>query len=111
MLLDNLLGIFRLNLSVEGVIGNHFHDGAFLTEAEATGHDYFNLVGNAIVFNDSLEALDDFRTARSLATRTATAEQLNVLGTHSKTASLIAHSSVAQFSNFKMCLSFLPELD
>jgi len=44
MLLNNLPGILRPDLSVKGIIGQYFDYGTFLTKPEASGHDHLNLI-------------------------------------------------------------------
>ena len=111
MLLNDFFGIFGFNLCVKSVVGDNLNNRAFLTEAKASGHDYFYLICNAISFNSSLKVVDNFCAVRSFTACTPTAKQLNVFSTHCQSTSFFTHSVIAQLTNVQVRLSFFPELN
>ena len=60
VLLDDFHCILGLDLRIEGIIRDNFHDRALLAKAEATGSDNINLVCNTILFESSLKVFNDF---------------------------------------------------
>ena len=89
VLLDNLGSVLGLHLGVEGVVRHDLDNGALLAEAEATGSDHIHLVGDTVLFNSGLEVIYDFVAVGRLATGTAAAQHLQVLGSRSKTTTLL----------------------
>ena len=83
---DDLLHVNGTDGGVEGIVGHDLDNRALLAETEATGHDHVHLVGDAVFLNRCVEVFYDFRTFGSLATRTATAEYLDVRGSGLKPA-------------------------
>jgi hypothetical protein len=89
VLLDDFGSILGLNLCIEGVVRDNLDDGTLLTETEATRGNDFHLVGDAILLESGLEVIYDFVAVGRLATGTAAAQHLQVLGSRSKTTTLL----------------------
>ena len=67
---DDLLGVFGLDLDVEGLLGEHLDDRPLLAEAEAAGLDYLDLVLEALGLGLADEGLEDaLRSARTRSRR------------------------------------------
>ena len=75
---DDFPDVGRADGSIERVVRDDLHDGAFLAEPEAAGDDHFDAVGDAVCLELVVELLDDLRAFGGFAAGTAAAEDLHV---------------------------------
>ena len=74
MLLDDLLGVLRLHIGVESVVGNHLHDGTLLAETEAARHHHLHVIVHPRSGDLLPQPLDDPHALGRTAARTSAAQ-------------------------------------
>ena len=74
MLLDDLLGILRLDIGVESVVRYHLDDRTLFAETEAAGHHHLHVIVHPCGGNLLPQPLDDPHALGRTAARTSAAQ-------------------------------------
>ena len=98
MLADYLVGIIRHHLGIERVIRDNLYDRSLFTKAETTGSDNVHLVGNIIFLECLLKTFSNDVAVGCLATRTATDQNLQMLGSQCQPTALRRNRLIAFFA-------------
>lgn len=78
---NDILYVVGLDLDIGGVVWHNPDDGTFGAEAETSGCYHIYPAAQIMLTDNFDEVVDDLETARAIACRTATTQNLNVIVT------------------------------